>query len=200
MRDGVVDHQPVDELVEGSLHPRRRRLALEDDLAPLVGDAQRQLERARVLSGDEDRRSERARAGIDLRLGQVERVRALDVSRGHVVSDRVPRDATVLAEHDADLRLGHVPGRVLADADRRTRPDRASHHRVLHEELRSRRVVDHRVDVLHRALLDAGVARALVGHARAPDLGCVERRDELVRRRELERVGIERIDPRAARP
>ena len=54
----------------------------------------------------------RARAREQLRLRQVERVLALDRARGDVVADRVAGDVAVLAEHEPDLRLRDVPGRV----------------------------------------------------------------------------------------
>ena len=78
--------------------------------------------------------------------------------------------------------------------DRLAGPDRAPAARVLEEELRPLGVVDQRVDVLDGALLDPRVARALVRHAGAPDLGRLERKQELVRVGEREPVGVERRD------
>src|SRR5262249_27108977 len=58
--------------------------------------------------------------------------------------------------------------------------DRAVHVRVLHEELRPLGVVDERVDVarVRPRLLEPRVAAALVRHAGAPDLRCVNRRQQ----------------------
>ena len=152
-------------------------------------------------AGDEDGRPERARAGVDLRLRQVERVGALDVARGDVVADRDAGDVAALAEHEPDLRLGHGPGRVGADADRRARADRAPAGRVLEEELGPVGVVDERVDVLAALSSIAGVAAALVRDARAPDLGRLEREQQLVRRPAASsRLGVERLDRAAAAP
>ena len=142
----------------------------------------------------DDRRAERARAGVDLRLRQVERVRALDVAGRHVVPDRDSRDRAVLAQHEPDLGLGDVPGRVRAHPDRRARADGATAGRVLQEELRPLGVVDERVDVARRALLDARVARALVRDSGAPHLGRLERQQELVRMGQRQPIEVERHD------
>ena len=105
-----------------------------------------------------------------------------------------PAIVAVLAEHEPDLRLGDVPGRVGADADRSSRADRAPAGRVLQEQLRPLRVVDERVDVLDGALVDARVAAPLVRDAGAPHLGRLDRHQQLVRRGQLERLRIERLD------
>src|SRR5581483_8488680 len=119
-------------------------------------------------------------------LRQVQRIRALDVAGGDVVADRHPDRRAGLAEDERDLRLGDVPTRVGAHPDRLAGADRAAAAGVLEEELWARSVVDERVHVLDGALLDPGVAAALVGDAGTPDLGGLDRD------RELERVELVR--------
>src|SRR5206468_4891312 len=92
-RGGVLATEPVDEVFKRALHLRRRGLARKE-LTPILLDAQANLERTLPLR--QDRGAERARARKDLRLGQVERVRALDVARGYVVADRDAVDPTAL--------------------------------------------------------------------------------------------------------
>ena len=130
---------------------RRRGLVLVEDLALLVGDAHDDLEAQRLARRDVERRADRARARVDLRLGQVERVRA-PRSRGRRRRSRsctrgsCPRSPTT----SADLGLGHVPGRVAADPDRLAGADGAPRPGVLEEELGPVGVVDEVVDVLDR--------------------------------------------------
>ena len=140
------------------------------------------------------RRADRAGRCVHLRLAQVERVRALDLARRDVVADRVREDLAALSDHDPDLGLGDVPGRVAADPDRLARPHRAPRRRVLQEQLRSVGLVDEVVDVLDRALAHPRVPAALVRDARAPHLGRIERRDERPPSVELQAVRVDRCD------
>ena len=98
---------------------------------------------------------------------------------------------------------GHRPARLGAHGDRLVRADRAAAACVLEEQLGSLGVVDERVHVGRgRALLDARVPAALVGHARRPDLGRRERgeqRQRRERRRILGDVLGRRPRPRSAR-
>src|SRR5206468_5511141 len=86
-----------------------------------------------------------------------------------------------------------VPARIDPDADRGAGADRASTAGVLEEELRPLGVVDARVHIA-AGLLDSRVAAALVGDPGAPDLGRLDWEEERVRRRQLERVEVERLD------
>ena len=70
--------------------------------------------------------------------------------------------------------------------------------RVLQEQLRSRCLVDERVDVLDSALTDPGVARALVRDTGTPDLGRVDGDEELVRVGKRDGRRIEELDPLVA--
>src|SRR5205823_5753164 len=84
----VVAQEPLDELPEAPPHARRRGLAGEERLAVRAEDAHRDRERRVPVVGHMEGRAERAGAGVDLRLGEVERVRALDGARRDVVADR----------------------------------------------------------------------------------------------------------------
>src|SRR5262249_26171583 len=170
-----------------------RRLAGEELVSVGAEDAHPDLELRRCALGGKDRGPERAGAGEKLGLREVERVFALDGARRDVVADRVPVDFAVVAKHERDLRLGNVPARVAADADRPARADRAPTQGVLEEQLGSLRVVDEAVDV-DPALLDACVAAPLVGDAGAPDLRRLDGHEQLVRLRQLECVEVEKLD------
>ena len=161
--------QVVGQLVERALDLRRARLARERRAA-----AARDLEGDRQILqpvgvADVDAGTDRARAVVDLRLRQVERVVALDVARRDVVADGVADDLAGAVDHQRQLRLGHVPGAVVAHADRHVVAGDAPAVR-LEEQLGPLRLVDARVDVLDRRLLLARVAAAQVGHARGPHL------------------------------
>ena len=189
-RHGVVAEQPFGELVERAAHPRGRRLAGEELAArPRRGcacgsRAAPPSRRARAPPGRARTRRRRS-SPAGGRAGSSPSI----VARRDVVADRQPGDRAALAEHEADLGLGDVPAGVGADADRLARPDRAPAAGVLQEELGSVGVVDEAVDVLDRALLDPGVAAALVRDAGAPDLGRLDRREQRRTGGQLERLG-----------
>ena len=149
-----------------------------------AGDPKPDREGFVPVVGHGKRGADRACSGEDLRLRDVERVGALDVAARDVVADRHGDRRPVLAEHEAELRLGHVPPGVAANANRPAGADRAAHGGVLQEELGAVCVVHERVDVPRFGLrfLDAGVATAFVRDAGAPDLGCFDRRQKLERR------------------
>jgi hypothetical protein len=118
--------EPVDELRERPHHLRRRGRALVGDHAELIEDAHRDREALGLRRRDVDGWADRAGAGVDLGLAEVEGVGALDLARGDVVPDRVPDDPAALGEDEADLGLGDVPDGVAADADRLVGPDRGA--------------------------------------------------------------------------
>ena len=124
-------------------------------------------------SGSSDRRAERAGGREELRLGEVERVRAFDVACGDVVADRRAEQLTVRVQHECQLRFGHSPRGIGADADRRAGADGATAACVLQEQLGTLGVVDEAVHVarLDPALVDASVAAPLVRDAGGPRLG-----------------------------
>src|SRR6185436_14984481 len=118
LRKVELHEQEVGQLVQRALDLRRPRLARERDAArarDLQGD--RQIAQA-IRVADVDAGADRARAVVDLRLRQVERVVALDVARRHVVADGVTDDLTGAVDDQRQLRLGDVPLAVVADADR----------------------------------------------------------------------------------
>src|ERR1051325_9005055 len=86
LRERVVAEEKLDERLGRALELRERRLTREDRFAGAL-DAQLDFGRGgEHRFGDEDRGAERAAPIIDLSLRQVERVRALDVTRTHVVA------------------------------------------------------------------------------------------------------------------
>ena len=86
-------------------------------------------------------------------------------------------------DHQRQLRLGHVPGAVVAHADRHV-VARDAPAVGLEEQLGPLRLVDARVDVLDRRLLLARVAAAQISHARGPHLRRrLDRREERRARR-----------------
>ena len=121
-----------------TLAPARRRGSASWMLERLVGA------RATRIAGPE-----RAGAGVDLRLRQVERVRALDVAGRDVVADRDAGDVAV-------RRRGRAPisgsGTFQVESARMPigspGPTVRRQRRVLQEELRPLGLVDERVDVL----------------------------------------------------
>ena len=179
---GLSRQQPLDELRERAAHAARVEVSPAKSSAPSAsGDPQADLERRLPVVGDEDGRAERARAGEDLRLGDVERVLALDRARGDVVADRQAGEARRPRRGRRDLRLGNVPARVRRGrrSARRGRPCAGSRRPSgrARAARRRRRACRGPCTV---ALLDARVAAALVGDARAPDLGRLDRDRELV--------------------
>src|SRR5919204_1176243 len=193
-RNGVVASQEVDELLGRAPHVLRRGLAGVDLAAVSVDDPKLDRERRREVVGDQDRGPNRARAGKQLGLWQVERVLALDVPRGQVVANRDTKNGAVVAENESELGFRDGPARVGADTDRRAWPDRAPPGRVLEEDLRPLGDVDEAVDVLHVRLLDPRPAAPFIRHARRPRLSRDDGYKELPRVGELERLGVVRLD------
>jgi hypothetical protein len=194
-RHRVVADQPLDQVRERAAHLRGGGLAREQ-LAPVaVDDPHANHQRDLPVVGDEDRRPDRARACERLRLRDVERVLALDRAGGDVVADRQAGEGSCWTEDDAHLGLGDVPGRVSADADRLARTDRPATAGVLHEQLGTSGVVNHRVHVLDGALLDPRVAATRVGDAGAPDLGRLDRDRQAVSVELFRRLGRRLDDP-----
>ena len=144
-----------------------------------VGDPQPDRERRVPVVRHGERRPDRAGAGEDLGLRDVERVRALDVAARDVVADR-HRDR--LARPRRARRRARAPAPSsssrCAPGSTPPGPDRAPHRGVLQEELGPVGVVDEGVDVARVGLrlLEPRVAAALVRDAGAPDLGRVDRR------------------------
>src|SRR5207247_1921555 len=122
MRELVLAEEPIDELPRAAPHTRRRGLAAENGLTA-AGYCQldRQVRWVDILSRN-DHRAEGTRAHIHFRLRQVERIRALDITRGHVVADGVAEDSAIRRCYDRQLRLRHVPLRIGADSNRCVRP------------------------------------------------------------------------------
>ena len=92
-----------------ALELRERRLTREDCFA---GALDEHLDFGRGwehLFRDEDTGTERAAPVIDFGLRQVERVRALDVARTHVVADGVADDFSAAVDHEREFRFWHVP-------------------------------------------------------------------------------------------
>src|SRR5262249_26091536 len=86
----VVAAQPRDQVAQRPRHLRDARGPLEDLLpAALDRQANRDLIQRRHRLSQRDHRAERATAIMDLRLGQVKGVLALDVAGAHVVADGV---------------------------------------------------------------------------------------------------------------
>jgi hypothetical protein len=102
-----------------------------------------------------DGRAERAAVVVDLRLGQVERVLALD--------------GAVSSEDEPELRLGHVPARVGTHGDGLSGSPHAPAG-SLEEELGSLGAVEVVVERWLGRRLDPGVASSLVRDSRAPHL------------------------------
>src|SRR5213079_2771090 len=103
------------------------------------------------------RGTDRAAPVVDLRLRQEEWILALDAPRAHVVPAGVADDLGVRVQEDGELRLGHVPRRILAHADlAAVRHDAPAGG--LEEELGARALVDVLVDRLLARLLQARLA------------------------------------------
>ena len=79
-RDRVLLDEPGGELVERAHHVGGRGLVLVQHVAFLVRDPHDDLEALRLARRDVERRADRAGAGVHLRLGEVERVGALDLA------------------------------------------------------------------------------------------------------------------------
>ena len=122
----------------------------------------------------------------------------LDLPGRDVVADRDADDLAAGSDDEADFRLGDIPGRVRADADRLAGTDRAAAAGVLEEELRPVGVVDERVHVLDGALLNARISRTLICDTRAPDLRRIDGAEQPVRLGQRQPVGIEWLISAAA--
>jgi hypothetical protein len=64
---------------------------------------------------NQDPRTEGARARIDLRLGQIEKVFALNVARAHVIADGETDRVLHVSLEQSQFWFGHAPLRVLAN-------------------------------------------------------------------------------------
>jgi len=195
-RDGILAHHPRRQLFERAAHPCCRGLGFVDNLAVRAAEAELDLERLRPVLRNRDRRAERAGGGEELGLGEVEGVLALHVACRHVVADRGSEQLAVGSQNERELRLRHRPRGIGADSHRSARSDGSTAACVLHEQLRTVGVVDEAVDVscLNSTFVDASVTASFVRDAGRPGLGRNERRKQLERRRQLERLGIERCD------
>ena len=148
-----------------------------------------ELESLRLVAAGVERRPDRAGARVDLRLAEVERVRALDVARGDVVADRVRRGSGRARRATRPISGSgtfHVESPRIPIGS--PGPTVRRHAGVLEEELgpvarrrRGRRRPD-------RALLHARVTAPLVRDAGAPDLGRIERRAAASARRASSRL------------
>ena len=130
---------------------------------------------------DADGRDERphaARAAINLRLRQIERVLSLDVASGHVVADGVADDGPGRRNDESQFGLGDRPLAVGADPNRLAGIDEPL-GRGLQEELGPLGGVDLVVELGGAArFLLAGDLAPLVGDAGGPDLLPVDGGDE----------------------
>src|SRR5439155_5729006 len=130
------------------------------------------------VPGEDRGRADRTAAVVDLRLGQEERVLTFDAPRAHVVAARECDDLAVRVRENSELRLRHVPRRVLADAHlaavRNDAPPGG-----LEEELWPVALVDVLVDRLLRRLLDARLTASEIRDPGRPDLLRFGRRGEL---------------------
>ena len=133
-------------------------------------------------------RAEGAASVVDLGLGQVERVLALDVAGAHVVADGVADDDAAGIDDESEFGLGHGPFCVLADADLVAGADGAAGG-GLEEELWALGGVDAVVKIATAGVfgfLHARAAAAVVGDAGGPDFLVVNGREDAI---ELGRFG-----------
>ena len=98
------------------------------------------------LRRDEHAGPERATAVVDLGLRQIERILSLDIARAHVVADGVADDLAAIVDEQRQLRLGHVPLGVAANAHVASRSGDAA-GRGLEEKLRPLGGIDAIVEV-----------------------------------------------------
>src|SRR5690606_22729520 len=122
--------------------------------------------------GDDETGSEGAGTGVVFRLGQVERILALDRAGTHVVADGVAENFALAVYREGELGFGHVPGRVAADPDVIEMPPRPRGG-GLENQLGAGGFVDLVVeDVTARSFgfLHPRGAAAEVGHSGGPDL------------------------------
>ena len=161
--------QPPKQLDGRALHRGHRHLVrverpagaddphLDADLLPRRGRADRH-----------EARADAAAAVIHLGLRQVERVRALDAARGHVVAEDERLQLSVRPGNRAEFRLGHVPVRVSPDAELLSGADRGA-RRSLDEQLRPPGAEDSIVNVAAvDGLFPPRLAAAGEGHAGGP--------------------------------
>ncbi len=170
----------LDQFLRLSLHRRQRRRTLERALTSASNrQAHLGLRRERGR-GDQHARPQPAAAVVHLGLGQVQRILSLDVARAHVVADRVPDNLAARADDQRELRLGHVPLRVLPNPHGLSMTAHAMRC-GLEEELWTGRVVDAVVEVAtarQLCLLHPGRAAPVVGDPGGPDLLRSDRRQQ----------------------
>ena len=116
----------------------------------------------------QDAGAKTARGSIDLGLGQIQGVGALDVTTADVVGHHQAHHFHGGIDHQSQLRFGHGPGGITSNTHlTQWANDPAS--AGLEEYLRALRRVDAGVDITAiDGLLLPGLAAALVGHARRP--------------------------------
>src|SRR5215212_765936 len=156
-------------LFQRALHLRHVYLILENDGIPASdahGDAEAQH---RIRSRENDARPQRARAVVDLGLGEIQRILAFYIARGDVVAGGVTDDLHPAVDDQNEFGLWHVPTAVPADAHPVPRADEPPPE-GLEEELGPLGVVDPLVGVRVRRLQLAGLPAAQVGHPAGPDL------------------------------
>src|SRR5690606_30379484 len=118
--------------------------------------------------GERNGRAERARTRVDLGLGQIERVLALDIATAHVVADGDADNLHGWIHDQRQFRLGHIPVRIAADAYLAVGADYPGSAR-LEKDLRARGGVDARIDIAAvDCLFLARGAAAFVGDAGSP--------------------------------
>src|SRR5579884_319341 len=159
--EGIGRVQDGDELGRDAHHVGNARRAAIDFL---VRALDRQIDtccRGMDMPGRDDAGTEGAAGLVDLCLGEVERVFALDTARAHVVAAGVADDLAVGVRQHGQLRLRNVPGRVGADAYPAAGRDYAPAG-ALEEELRPGGSIDGGVDVLLGRFFNARFAAAEV--------------------------------------
>ena len=186
----VLAIEPVGEFEEITLDPgqfggpgeHRRTVSFD-------GEADRRSRRRQDV--DHQSWTERRAVGVDLRLGQVERVGPLDRAARHVVTDRVAEDPARPVHRQGQLGLRDVPRRVRTDPHGAAVP----HHPMgggLEEQLGALGVVDEvveRVSSGRQRLGDAGVPAAQVRDTCRPHLLTADRcLDRCVARRVAQRA------------
>src|ERR1035437_6731117 len=136
----------------------------------LHGELAKKIEEA-LAELPEDHRAQGTAAVVDLGLGEVEGVLALDVPGGYVVGEGEAEDGVAGAKHDREFGLGRGETGIGADADGLAGAD-AMAGRALEEDLRARFAVDVGVHAFAGAVLGIAEGGAgFVSAAAAPNLG-----------------------------
>ena len=146
-------------------------LALPDHFAvTLDRHPDRQVVRIGDFPGRGDARPNRAGAGVQLRLGQVERVLALDAPRADVVPDACSRRSR-RGRSPRSASSGTGTSQVESRRTTTVPSGPTTRRAVAFRKISGRSAVHLRVHVGRAALLHPGLFGPLVGHARRPDLG-----------------------------